>query len=286
MGRRDKSDDNSEGEDEELYIDDTAPKKDFDYEEDMDDDDDLGDSGPPSSSRKGPGGKGKKVAKGTFQSLGLSKDIFSGVNRMGYKLPTPVQRKSLPEALAGKDLVCMARTGSGKTAAFLIPVLERLQSHSPRMGARALILSPTRELAMQTVKFAKGLSHFTDLRVALLVAVFDEADRLFEMGFAEQLKEILRTMPEERQTLLYSATLPKMLAQFARAGLRDPVLIRLDMESKVSEQLCLGFFTVRSGNKTAALLYLVREVLPRDKLTIIFAATKHHVEYLQEVLTE
>jgi len=330
MGRRGKNDDNSDGEDEDLYIDDTAPKKDFDYEEDMEDDDDLGDApSSSSSSRKGPGGKGKKVAKGTFQSLGLSKDIFSGVNRMGYKLPTPVQRKSLPEALAGKDLVCMARTGSGKTAAFLIPVLERLQSHSPRMGARALILSPTRELAMQTVKFAKGLSHFTDLRVALLVggdsmddqfealsrnpdiiigtpgrvmhhlqevpdfslasvqvAVFDEADRLFEMGFAEQLKEILRTMPEERQTLLYSATLPKMLAQFARAGLRDPVLIRLDMESKVSEQLCLGFFTVRSGNKTAALLYLVREVLPRDKLTIIFAATKHHVEYLQEVLTE
>lgn len=111
--------------------------------------------------------------------------------------------------------------------------------------------------------------------------VFDEADRLFEMGFAEQLKEIMRTIPEERQTLLYSATLPKMLAQFARAGLRDPVLIRLDLDSKVSEQLCLGFFTVRSGNKTAALMYLLREVLPRDKLTIIFAATKHHVEFLQ-----
>ena len=88
---------------------------------------------------------------------------------MGYKLPTPVQRKSLPETLAGKDVVCMARTGSGKTAAFLIPVLEKLRAHSPRVGARALILSPTRELAMLTVKFARGLSHFTDLRVALLV---------------------------------------------------------------------------------------------------------------------
>lgn len=283
----------------------------------------------PASQRGNGGSKGRKIAKGTFQSLGLSKDVFAGINRMGYKLPTPVQRKSLPEALAGKDVVCMARTGSGKTAAFLIPVLEKLQSHSPRVGARALILSPTRELAMQTIKFAKGLSHFTDLRVALLVggdsmddqfealsrnpdiiigtpgrvmhhlqevpdfslaavqvAVFDEADRLFEMGFAEQIKEILRTMPEERQTLLYSATLPKMLAQFARAGLRDPQLIRLDTESKVSEQLCLSFFTVRSGNKTAALLFLVREILPRDKLTIIFAATKHHVEYLQEVFSE
>ena len=121
------------------------------------------------------------------------------------------------------------------------------------------------------------------------VVVFDEADRLFEMGFAEQLKEIMRvrscstasilaqpcmkgaasthrrvsliqTIPEDRQTLLFSATLPKMLAQFARAGLRDPTLIRLDMESKVSEQLNLAFLTVRSGNKTAALLYLLREV--------------------------
>jgi ATP-dependent RNA helicase DDX54/DBP10 len=151
------------------------------------------------------------VSKGTFQSFGLSKAIFSGIMRMGYKLPTPVQRKSLPVALAGKDMVCMARTGSGKTAAFLIPVLEKLQvrclssvmfetedalpgtigaileswealgkqvsigsmcfpllqAHSPRIGARALILSPTRELAMQTVKFAKGISKFTDLRVRL-----------------------------------------------------------------------------------------------------------------------
>lgn len=122
--------------------------------------------------KKGGGGGGKKkgkASKGTFQSLGLSKEVYAGVNRMGYKLPTPVQRKSLPEALAGKDIVCMARTGSGKTAAFLIPVLEKLRAHSPRVGARALILSPTRELAMQTVRFARGLSHFTDLRVALLV---------------------------------------------------------------------------------------------------------------------
>ncbi len=321
-----------------LVVDDMGAREFVDEEEEEDEEDDEENDGDgrraPAPARRN-GGKAaggastKKASKGTFQSLGLSKDIFAGINRMGYKLPTPVQRKSLPKALAGHDLVCMARTGSGKTAAFLIPVLEKLKAHSHRVGARALILSPTRELAMQTVKFAKGLSRFTDLRVALLVggdsmeeqfealsrnpdiiigtpgrvmhhlqevpdfslsavqvAVFDEADRLFEMGFAEQLKEILRTMPEERQTLLYSATLPKMLAQFARAGLRDPVLIRLDMESKVSEQLCLGFFTVRSGNKTAALLYLLREVLPRDKLTIIFAATKHHVEYLQEVLTE
>jgi len=171
-----------------------------------------------------------KKQSGGFQSMGLTYNTYKGVIRKGYKIPTPIQRKTIPLIMDGKDVVGMARTGSGKTAAFLIPMLEKLNVHSSS-GARAVILSPTRELALQTSKFAHELGKFTDLKNTLIVGgdsienqfaalhknpdiiiatpgrflhllvememkqldavqyvVFDEADRLFEMGFAEQLK--------------------------------------------------------------------------------------------------
>ncbi|OWZ15018.1 DEAD/DEAH box RNA helicase [Phytophthora megakarya] len=270
---------------------------------------------------------GKGAGVGGFQHLGLSPAVFRGVMAMGYKVPTPIQRKSLPIVLSGKDCVAMARTGSGKTAAFLIPMVEKLKEHSTKIGVRAVVLSPTRELAVQTLRFAKQLSKFTSLKMALIVGgegmdqqfeaiaanpdvlvatpgrlmhhlqeipdfnlkaveyvVFDEADRIFEMGFAEQLQEILKNMPTTRQTLLFSATLPKALVQFARAGLSDPELIRLDVENKISENLKLAFFTVRSLDKPALFLYMVREFLPKGDQTIVFAATRHHVEFLHALL--
>ena len=113
--------------------------------------------------------------------------------------------------------------------------------------------------------------------------VFDEADRLFEMGFAEQLQDIIRRFPESRQTLLFSATLPGMLVEFAKAGLKDPVLVRLDVDSKLSDQLKLSFLSVRAEDKPSALLYLLHGVIPSSEQTVIFTATKHHVEYLREV---
>ena len=122
--------------------------------------------------------------------MGLTKDVLAGVMRMGYKVPTPIQRSTLPLVLAGKDVVAMARTGepplpfifwhvpltlatwlvgSGKTAAFLLPMFEVLKGHSTRVGARGLILTPTRELALQTLKFCTAMSKFMDLRTTLLV---------------------------------------------------------------------------------------------------------------------
>jgi ATP-dependent RNA helicase DDX54/DBP10 len=264
----------------------------------------------------------------------------------------------------------MARTGSGKTAAFVIPMIERLKAHSAKVGARALILSPSRELALQTLKVVKELGRGTDLRTILLVGgdnledqfdamtsnpdiliatpgrfhhlkvemkldlssiryvVFDEADRLFEMGFAVQLTEILHGLPTSRQTLLFSATLPKSLVEFARAGLQEPKLIRLDAESKVSPDLESAFFSVKSADKEGALLQILQDVIkiptgptevaqktkdlqepdessninkwkrrrmaasagnsdsPTQFSTIVFAATKHHVEYLAALLRE
>ena len=114
--------------------------------------------------------------------------------------------------------------------------------------------------------------------------VFDEADRLFEMGFGEQLREILGRLPETRQTVLFSATLPKLLVDFAKAGLTEPTLIRLDVETKIPETLKLAFFHTRMEVKPALLLHLLTHVIPQEEQVVIFAATRHHVEYLHTLL--
>jgi ATP-dependent RNA helicase DDX54/DBP10 len=110
--------------------------------------------------------------------MGLSYPLYKGIMHMGYKIPTPIQRKTIPLILDGKDMVAMARTGSGKTASFLIPMLDKLKVHSAKVGIRGLIMSPTRELALQTLKFAKDLSKHTDLRAAVILGG-DSMDQQF-----------------------------------------------------------------------------------------------------------
>ena len=318
------------------------------------------------SNRKASNLKGKSVKKGGgFQVMGLNANLLKAITRKGFTVPTPIQRKTIPLVLDGRDVVGMARTGSGKTAAFVLPMVETLKAHSVKVGARALIMSPSRELALQTLKVIKEFGKGTDLKCVLLVGgdsleeqfglmsanpdiviatpgrflhlkvemgldlssiryvVFDEADRLFEMGFATQLTEILHPLPQSRQTLLFSATLPKSLVEFARAGLQEPVLVRLDAESKISPDLQSAFFSVKSAEKEGVLLHLLSEVIkiptgptevalnhkakakghentkkrkrgdgdgikptesPTAHSTIIFVATKHHVEYLTALL--
>ncbi|KAG9186493.1 ATP-dependent RNA helicase [Alternaria panax] len=306
---------------------------------------------------------GKSVKKGGgFQAMGLNAALLKAIAQKGFKIPTPIQRKAVPLMLDGQDVVGMARTGSGKTAAFVIPMIQKLKAHSAKVGARGIIMSPSRELALQTLKVVKELGRGTDLRTILLVGgdsleeqfssmttnpdiiiatpgrflhlkiemgldlssvkyiVFDEADRLFEMGFAAQLSEILHALPASRQTLLFSATLPKSLVEFARAGLQEPKLIRLDAESKISPDLKSAYFTIKSGDRDGALFHLLDNVIkvpagetdaakkakqdaekaanskkrkrsdgfvkdvPVAESTIIFAATKHRVEYLANLL--
>ncbi|XP_033335243.2 ATP-dependent RNA helicase DDX54 isoform X3 [Megalopta genalis] len=270
----------------------------------------------------------KKACKksGGFQSIGLSYPVYKGILKRGYKIPTPIQRKTIPLALEGRDVVAMARTGSGKTACFLLPLFEKLKVRQAKAGARALILSPTRELALQTLKFIKEIGKFTGLKASIILGgdsmenqfgaihgnpdilvatpgrflhvciemdlqlksieyvVFDEADRLFEMGFGEQIHEITNRLPESRQTLLFSATLPKILVDFAKAGLSDPVLVRLDVESKIPEQLSLSFIVCRPEEKLAVMLCLLKNIIKSDSQTVIFAATQHHVEYIHQIL--
>ncbi|CEL05673.1 Putative ATP-dependent RNA helicase dbp10 [Aspergillus calidoustus] len=321
-----------------------------------------------SANRKSANLKGRTVKKGGgFQAMGLNANLLKAITRKGFSVPTPIQRKTIPVIMEDQDVVGMARTGSGKTAAFVIPMIEKLKSHSTKFGSRGLIMSPSRELALQTLKVVKELGKGTDLKAVLLVGgdsleeqfsmmagnpdiviatpgrflhlkvemnldlssiryvVFDEADRLFEMGFAAQLTEILHGLPSTRQTLLFSATLPKSLVEFARAGLQEPTLIRLDTESKISPDLQNAFFSIKSAEKEGALLYILHEVIkmptgpteasqrfkegntddsknykkrkrddrainfkesPTKHSTIVFAATKHHVDYLYSLLNE
>ncbi|KAI1950500.1 ATP-dependent RNA helicase dbp10 [Ophidiomyces ophidiicola] len=319
------------------------------------------------ANRKATNLKGRSVRKGGgFQVMGLNANLLKAITRKGFSVPTPIQRKTIPLLLEDQDVVAMARTGSGKTAAFVIPMIEKLKSHHSKVGSRALILSPSRELALQTMKVIKELGRGTDLKCVLLVGgdsleeqfgymasnpdiivatpgrflhlkvemnldlqsikyvVFDEADRLFEMGFAAQLTEILHGLPQARQTLLFSATLPKSLVEFARAGLQEPTLVRLDTESKISPDLQNAFFSVKSAEKEGALLHILHEVIkvptgeteagkrardqsdsakgskkrkrqegisnpqesPTEHSTIIFVATKHHVDYISSLLRE
>lgn len=337
----------------------------FDGENESDDAEFIADK-QAASNRKASNLKGKSVKKGGgFQAMGLNANLLKAITRKGFSVPTPIQRKTIPLVLDGQDVVGMARTGSGKTAAFVIPMIEKLKSHSVRVGARALILSPSRELALQTLKVVKEFGKGTDLKCVLLVGgdsleeqfemisgnpdiviatpgrflhlkvemgldlssmcyvVFDEADRLFEMGFAAQLAEILHALPPARQTLLFSATLPKSLVEFARAGLQEPTLVRLDAESKISPDLESAFFTVKSAEKEGALLQILSDIIkiptgpteaarrvkeetnqnskkrkrsevegirptesPTEYSTIIFVATKHHVEYVATLLRQ
>ncbi|KAI0520919.1 P-loop containing nucleoside triphosphate hydrolase protein [Xylaria bambusicola] len=314
--------------------------------------------------RKNSNLKGTTLKKGGgFQSMGLNGNLLKAITRVGFRVPTPIQRKTIPLILQRKDLLAMARTGSGKTAAFLIPMVQTLKAHSPNMGARALILSPSRELAIQTLSVTKSFTRGTDLKTMLCVGgdslneqfanmtanpdiiiatpgrflhllvemnlnvtglakmqyvVFDEADRLFEMGFAAQLQEILHSLPPTRQTLLFSATLPSSVTEFVRAGCQDPTLVRLDADTKVSPDLEAAVFSVKGDEKLGALLHILHDVIkiptglpegvtdlsensskkrkrgpdashekqkPSPHATIVFTSTSHHVEFLQTMLT-
>lgn len=271
-----------------------------------------------------------KPKMGAFHTMNLPAPLLHSLRRLHYKQPTPIQRRTIPPLLLGHDVVGMARTGSGKTAAFSIPMVALLKEHCAVVGVRGLVVSPTRELAMQTGKALVGLCKGSDLRVGQIVGgetleaqfavlaqnpdilvvtpgrllhlvtvetrlslsrvqfvVLDEADRLFEMGFQEQLEQLMQRLPSNRQTALFSATMPTTLADFAAAGLRPgAVFVRLDGEVRVSPDLVSHYYKIRSNDRVASLMLLLSQIYTNtvSKLTIVFTATRHHVEYLHQLL--
>jgi len=131
-----------------------------------------------------PGKSGKKG--GGFQAMGLNAALLKAITQKGFKIPTPIQRKAVPLILQGDDVVGMARTGSGKTAAFVIPMIEKLKTHSAKVGARGIIMSPSRELALQTLKVVKEFGRGTDLRTILLVGGDSLEERAYPFRFSWQ----------------------------------------------------------------------------------------------------
>mmetsp|Transcript_2693 Transcript_2693/g.2573 ORF Transcript_2693/g.2573 Transcript_2693/m.2573 type:complete len:936 (-) Transcript_2693:60-2867(-) len=270
-----------------------------------------------------------------FSQLNLSRPLLRGVANMGFVSPTPIQARVIPIALAGRDICASAVTGSGKTAAFLLPVMERiLQRHvggKKSSSTHCLILTPTRELAAQCVSMSMAIAQFTKLRSALVVGgtkninaqaaelrtrpdfvvgtpgrildhltnssgvdfddleflILDEADRLLDLGFQEEVHEIVKACPQERQTLLFSATMSTNVDELIRLSLKRPVRARVSDKNKkrtdaadssveVASRLEQEFVRVRSGNdginREAMLIALITRTF--SKRVIVFFDTK------------
>jgi ATP-dependent RNA helicase RhlE len=254
-----------------------------------------------------------------FSRLPLDPTLMRAVKELGFQRPTPIQEQAIPPAVEGRDLLATATTGSGKTAAFLLPILHRL-APKPRGVTRALILTPTRELAAQIQ------SHFEELAVhspvtgaavfggvgmgqqehalrsgvdvitatpgrlldhmtrsytrlgALEILVLDEADRMLDMGFLPDIRRILKQLPHRRQTMLFSATIPKEIASLAREMMRDPVTINIERKAAPAVGIRQAVYPCGRELKSALLAELVARNLIED--AIVFTRTKHRANRL------
>jgi len=258
-----------------------------------------------------------------FQSFKLHPDVAAGVAAAGFIEPTPIQNKAIPAVMSGHDVMGMAQTGTGKTAAFVLPILHRLMQ-GPRGRVRALIIAPTRELAEQIHQAIQTLGRRTRLRSAtfyggvginsqlsvlkrgieiivacpgrlldhisrksvdlsgLEVLVIDEADMMFDMGFFPDIRRILNHLPPQRQTLLFSATMPAEIRQLASDTLNRPVAVQIGTPAP-AKTVSHALYPVASHLKTALLL----EILPAagGGSVLVFTRTKHRAKHLGVQLT-
>jgi ATP-dependent RNA helicase DeaD len=262
-----------------------------------------------------------------FRALGLRHELTSELAALGYEEPTPIQRAAIPEVVAGHDVLGKAATGTGKTAAFALPILQHLLAAEDRSGPQALVLVPTRELAMQVSeaahRYGRGLGarvlpiyggqpigrqigalqRGVDLVVAtpgraldhlkrgtlplggLRTVVLDEADEMLDMGFAEDIEEILRATPDERQTVLFSATMPSRINKLAKRYLKDPVRIEIQAEAPDpgdAPKVRQTAYIVPRAHKAAALGRLLDIEAP--PAAIVFCRTRVEVDQLSETL--
>jgi len=259
-----------------------------------------------------------------FASLSISSAQIANLDTLGYKNMTPIQAQSLPHILKGKDLIAKAKTGSGKTAAFGIGLLEHI---NPRfLGTQALILCPTRELADQVGKELRKLARSVpNIKLVLLcggkpfraqkdslehgahiivgtpgriqdhlkqstlklddlkVLVLDEADRMLDMGFADEIKDIIKQTPKKRQTLLFSATYPDTISKMSRSIQRDPISISVETEHKEGtiDQL---FYQVKKHERNNTLLALFEHYHPESAL--VFCHTKIQCDEVAQLLRQ
>jgi len=258
-----------------------------------------------------------------FIDLGLDARILEGIDAMGYETATPVQEQVMVPILEGRDIIAAAQTGTGKTAAFLLPLLHRLLTTAHHAGdINALIIVPTRELAIQIAEGLEGLAYFTDISSiavygggdgnsfaaekkaltsgadivictpgrmiahlnmgyvklkGLRYLVLDEADRMLDMGFSDDINKIITYLPTERQNLLFSATMPSKMRMLANKILKNPIEINIAI-SKPPEQIVQKAFVVYEAQKVA----IIKDMLRSKKYTrvIVFCSKKQNVKQL------
>ena len=262
-----------------------------------------------------------KTTDKPFESLGLSRGILDVLRKIGFENPTPIQAAVIPLALTGRDIIGLAQTGSGKTAAFALPLAERL-THG--RGVRGLILSPTREIALQTKAFLDvfGVDH--NLNTACVIGgvkmspqiealrtepdiivatpgrlldhvrqrhvkldaieelVLDEADHMLDLGFLPQIRDVLRKLPRDRHTMMFSATMPNSVEMIANEFMRNPERIDITPEGGAAEGITHRVYLVKPEDKRNALVALLDEELGS---TLVFVRRKVDAEWLYHILT-
>ena len=263
----------------------------------------------------------------TFEGLGLAAPLLKALTTEGYVTPTPIQLQAIPHVLQGRDVQGIAQTGTGKTAAFALPILHRLMADKrqakPR-SCRVLVLSPTRELASQIVESFRNYGRHAGIRTALIfggvpkgrqakamaggvdvlvatpcrlldhmhdgavqlgsveVLVLDEADHMLDLGFIVPIRKIVSTIPTARQTLFFSATMPKEISSLAGAMLRDPVHVAVTPVATTAERVEQRVIFVEAARKRQVLA----EILKRGKMerTLVFTRTKHGADRVTQHL--
>jgi ATP-dependent RNA helicase RhlE len=257
----------------------------------------------------------------SFRTLGLDSRILRAVQEAGYTEPTPIQTAAIPPILAGHDLIGIAQTGTGKTAAFTLPILTKLAAvlgEGGQRGTRALVLAPTRELALQIEENVRNYGKHLPLRVAtvfggvgehpqinalragthLIIAcpgrlldlmgrrcadfsglqylVLDEADRMLDMGFLPSIRQIVRSLPTKRQTLLFSATLSKEIEVLTHEFQRAPKLVQIGRRANPAETVTQLVYEVPKHLKPALLVHLLRD--PGMNMVLVFSRMKHSAD--------
>jgi ATP-dependent RNA helicase RhlE len=255
-----------------------------------------------------------QMSSQTFADLKLSPEVLRAITRAGFERPTPIQAAAIPPALLGRDLIGLAATGTGKTAAFLLPVIERIAG---KKGTRVLVLAPTRELALQIGEELERFGRARSVRGAVVIGgvgmgnqtqamrsgveviiatpgrlvdhlqqgtakldqieilILDEADRMLDMGFKPQLDRILARVPRQRQTMLFSATVGNEVGDFARKCLRDPVRVEIARSGTTASRAEQQVFLASQQEKVPLLLALLER---NDDTTLVFTRTKRRAD--------
>lgn len=257
-----------------------------------------------------------------FEALGLREELVRAVEELGFEQPTEIQRGAIPSLLDGRDVLGQAQTGTGKTAAFALPMLQRLDLMGD--GVRGIVLTPTRELALQVAEAVEQYGKYRGARIAPIyggsaysrqikklregaqivvgtpgrvldllnrgvlnlshveTVVLDEADRMLDLGFAEDVETILNQTPAERQTALFSATFPTEVLRLARSYMREPATVRIERKTLTVEQTEQRYYMVRQDDKEAVLMRLLE--VEDVKSALIFTRTKLGAAALAETL--